>query len=67
MNWVKEGVDFIIDLKILDFLTWEEIELRACGSKDIEVDALKAITSYECCSVDHQVIKMFWKMFEKFT
>jgi hypothetical protein len=64
---VKEGVSSVIDLSILDFLSWEEIELRACGPKDISVDVLKSITEYSNCSADHKTIKLFWKMMESFT
>lgn len=67
MNWVKEGIEFVIDLGILDFLSWDEIELRACGPKDINIDTLKSITEYSSCTVDHKVVKLFWEMFEKFT
>ena len=37
MNWLKEGIAHVIDLSILSFLTWEEVEIRACGPKDIDV------------------------------
>jgi hypothetical protein len=42
------------------FLTWDEVELRACGPKDIEIGPLKAITNYYGASADHKTIKMFW-------
>jgi hypothetical protein len=45
MKWLKEGVEAIIDLNILSFLSWDEIEKRGCGG-DIEVDILKSITEY---------------------
>ena len=63
MEWVKRGVTFVIDLSVLAFLTWEEIEIRACGRKDIEIPDLKAITEYTYCSEDHKMIKFFWSMF----
>ena len=60
MDWLRQGVTYIVDLSVLAFLTWDEVELRACGPKDIEVEALKAITSYNGASADHKTIKMFW-------
>lgn len=66
MRWLKEGIEAIIDLNILTFLNWDEIEKRASGG-DIETDALKAISEYRNCTVDHQCIKWFWKMFDAFT
>lgn len=66
MGWVKQGVNHVVDLSIMAFLTWEEVELRACGPKDISVEALKAISNYNV-SADHKVVKWFWQMFENFT
>ena len=40
------------------------MDLRATGSKTIDMDALKKITNYDTCSEDHAVVKMFWKIFE---
>lgn len=68
MDWLRQGVTHVVDLSVLAFLTWEEVELRACGPKDIDLEALKAITRYDGSgSADHKTIKMFWKMFESFT
>jgi E3 ubiquitin-protein ligase HERC1 len=65
-EWIKEGINHIIDLKILAFLTWEELEVRACGNKDVEVDALKSISEYSV-DANHPMVVMFWKMFESLT
>lgn len=67
MNWLKEGITHVIDLSILSFLTWEEVEIRACGPKDIDVEVLKSITEYRSCSADHKIVVWFWQMFEAFT
>jgi E3 ubiquitin-protein ligase HERC1 len=64
--WIREGVEHVIPLPVLAFLTWEEVELRACGPKDINIDALKAISEYNV-GADHKHIKWFWQMFENFT
>jgi len=40
MNWVKEGVNFVINLDVMNLLSWEDIELRACGLKEISVEKL---------------------------
>lgn len=66
MAWLKEGIAEIIDLNILSFLDWEEIEKRASGG-DIETDVLKSITEYRETSEDAQLMKWFWKMFDSFT
>ena len=54
----------MLDMSILSFLSWEEVELRACGAKDIETAALKAITDTPATD---KWVKMFWEMFETFT
>ena len=66
MSWVKEGIKEVIDLNILTFLNWDEIEKRACGGT-IETDVLKSISEYRECSEDQNIIKWFWKMFDAFT
>lgn len=66
MKWLKEGISEIIDLNILTFLNWDEIEKRACGG-EIETEVLKSISEYRDCSVDSTIIKWFWKMFDSFS
>jgi len=60
MNWIKEGINCAIDLNSLTFLTWEELEMRACGKKEISTVHLKSITIYEDCYESHFMVKMFW-------
>lgn len=66
MNWLKEGIQEIIDINILTFLNWDDIEKRASGG-EIETQILKNISDYRECSQDQNLIKWFWKMFEAFT
>ena len=42
----KEGVYTIIPLEIIKILTWEEVEIRCCGDKIIDIAKLKGITEY---------------------
>ena len=65
MEWVREGVSYVIDTQVLSFLSWEDVELRASGSKEIEVEALKKITKSNV-GEDHKIIKWFWEIFEEF-
>jgi hypothetical protein len=66
MKWLKEGIKEVIDIDILTFLNWDEIEKRACGG-DIETSVLKSITEYSECNEEGNLIKWFWKMFDAFT
>lgn len=63
LKWLKEGVTEIIDMNILDMLSWDEIEKRACGGQ-IEPESLKSITRYSSCNEDSKIVKWFWQMFE---
>ena len=52
---VQSGMDKVFDgkLALLSFLSWQQVEIRACGEKTIDVDRLKSITSYPYCGNDH--------------
>ena len=55
------------EIGALSYLTPAAIEIRASGPKVIEVEALKAITSYPNCGADHPIVDRFWRVFEAFT
>ena len=67
MEWLREGIQEVIDLSILEILQWEDVEIRACGPKNISIDRLKKFTEYISCSESDQRIVNFWKMLEGFT
>ena len=54
-------------LDLLSYLTPAAIEIRACGSKQLEVESLRAITTYQNCSEDHEIVQRFWRVFESFS
>jgi len=56
MKAVKEGVYHIIPLEMLKLLTWEELEIRACGDKIIEIEKLKKITTYHGGSESDEIV-----------
>lgn len=68
LKWVKEGINDVVNLKIFQVLTWAELEVRACGRKDIETEQLKAITDYSesHCGPDDEIMQWFWEMFDSF-
>lgn len=63
---IKEGIDYVIPLSMLNLLTWDELESRACGDKGVDIVKLKSITTYSCCSEEHEHIQRFWRVFESF-
>jgi E3 ubiquitin-protein ligase HERC1 len=66
MGWLKEGIDYVVALDLLTFLTWEELEIRACGPKDIDLEVLKKITSYNV-DKEHAMVVMFWEVMGEFS
>lgn len=64
MEWVKEGIDAVIDLKLFSMLTYEDVIRRACGMDEITVEAFKKITVPKD---ESKTVKMFWEMFENFS
>jgi hypothetical protein len=66
MDWVREGVSYVVDIQVLSFLNWEDVELRACGPKDIDLEVLKKITSSNVGD-DHKIVKWFWEIMEEFS
>lgn len=49
---------------ISHLMTWQELELRVCGSPDIDLKLLKANTSCKGVDPDAQVVTWFWKVLE---
>lgn len=43
-------------------LTCEELELRVCGSPDIDLELLKKKTVYKGASADSKIVKWFWNV-----
>ena len=54
-------------LGLISYLTPDAIEVRACGSKEIDVERLKSITTYPHCGADHEIVGRFWRVFESFS
>ena len=55
------------NLDLISYLTPAAIEIRACGEKTIQVERLKAITSYPNCDSSHEIVGRFWRAFESFS
>lgn len=67
MKALKEGINYVINLNILKFLNSKLIEIRATGSKTLDVAKLKSITVYEGGSSSEPHIAIFWEVLESFT
>lgn len=64
---IRRGINFIIPRYFLKLLSWKELEYKVCGRKEIETDALKAITTYSGGDASCSTAKYFWKAFEDFS
>ncbi len=64
---IRRGINYIVPSYFLKLLTWRELEFKVCGRKEIETEALKAITSYSGGDASCTTAKFFWKVFEEFS
>jgi hypothetical protein len=55
----------IIPKTIVNILSWEEVEIRAAGSKTTDVEKLKSITEYRNCTENTRVVKLFWNVMSR--
>jgi len=67
MKAIREGVEYVIPLNICKMLGWQLMETRATGSKSLDLDMLKSISSYNNCSASDEFIQNFWRVLESFT
>ena len=64
---VREGMSNVVPVPFLIFYAGIELETMVCGSPDIPVDSLKAITSYKNVDVSEAIVIWFWEIMEEFT
>jgi len=55
----------IVPRSTFNMLDWEEIEIRAVGEKTVDPEKLKKITTYQSCSENSPIVKLFWEVFEE--
>lgn len=67
MQWIQQGVYLITPKNVLNMLDWEEIECRAAGDKELDIEKLKSITEYHGCDENNQYIQRFWKILTAMT
>ena len=64
---VREGMAKVVPVPLLIFFSSFELETMVCGSPQIPVDSLKAITSYKNVDVNEPLVRWFWDVLEDFT
>ena len=50
MKALKEGIEYVIPIKICKMCSWKTLEIRGTGSKSLDLEKLKSITVYEVSS-----------------
>jgi len=65
---IRRGFCTIVPEQLLSILTWQELEERICGTRDIDIELLKRHTEYGP-DVDQNAphIRYLWKTLEGFT
>ncbi|CDW84904.1 hect e3 ubiquitin [Stylonychia lemnae] len=64
---IREGIDYIIPISILKLFTWEEVEIRACGDKILDIEKLKKFTRYYACEENNEFVQRFWRVLADMT
>lgn len=64
---MRQGLSSVIPSRFLSLLTFKELELEVCGQPEIDIELLKANTTYTGCSMTDPHIKYFWAVLEKFS
>lgn len=62
-----EGIKETFDRDFLRIISWQFLEYRIMGLNEISIERLKEISGYSNCTVEHEVVKRFWQVFEGFT
>lgn len=65
---IKEGLTQVVPQQLLALLTWQELEVKVCGSPDIPIEELKQSTKYDSdLSPTSLNVKVMWEALESFT
>ena len=63
---IRRGLACMVPARLLPLFVWHELEAMVCGAATIDVDALRAVTTYENgYSASDAPIKYFWEAFAK--
>lgn len=64
---IRRGLLKVVPQSLMDLLTWQELELKICGSPTINVEDLRKTTFCEDLAETDSRVKFFWKAMENFT
>jgi E3 ubiquitin-protein ligase HERC2 len=64
---IRRGIANVVPIRALSLFTWQECEVLAAGSPDVDVDVLKKNTEYSGYSKEDPVVLRFWKCLSSMT
>lgn len=64
---LRDGVLQVVPAWVLQLLTWQELEMRVCGSPKITVAELKLSAHYEDLDATEQRVEFLWEALERFS
>lgn len=66
---IRQGLTKVVPADVLSLLTWQELELKVCGSTEITIEALKKSVRYNNSSFNESnpQVQMMWKALEQFS
>lgn len=65
---LRKGFCKVVPSDVLRLLTWQELEVKVCGSPEISIEKLKASARYDgSLSATNKRVEMMWQALEKFT
>ena len=59
---IRRGLSAVVPLKLLPLLNWRELEVHVCGRPVLDVQLLKANTTYGGCNAKDEHIQFFWQV-----
>lgn len=63
---LRRGVKTVLgDLTVLCLMDWDQLEVRACGEKTLNIEKLKSITKYSSCHAGTPTVVRFWRVMEE--
>lgn len=69
VNNIRQGLYSVVPARAIQLLTWRELELRVCGSPQLDLDLLARHTVYapKQFSASSDVVRWFWKALREFS
>ncbi|KAF4038677.1 HECT domain-containing protein [Phytophthora infestans] len=64
---MARGFATLFPRRVLTLLTWQELEILACGSPKIDLDLWKRHTRYDGYAEDDLTVQLFWEALAEFS